>query len=561
MKTGPAKRPTPSSESLGAGDLPPVLARASGLVRPLVVGVMVGCIALSVARLARLLAEAVEMPSTWRPAYFFIACVLAAVEAYYGRRWTESMDGAELWKFRAREILAFLILLKLGSYVGDPWGDVQADIRTWLRYPGRILSTEMILAMLLSFFSWFASTQTIRDLERLDASLEQDQSFLADASRPLPIQSLSARFLWGGAILLVVAGISRIGVAALLNLERPPVPGIVFNVLLYFLLGLVMLGQVRFTALQVHWRGQRAAVADELRGQWARYSLIFIGLAALVAFLLPTGYTTYLLDVLFVVLAVIVQILYFFGALLMILLSLPLWLIARLFMGDEVPPPSAPMRPFRPPLQPDLRRGPPDWLGIARAIFFWVVALGIAFYLARGYFREHPEVLRAILSFAPLRWLRGLWIALRRRFRVWGTAIRERLPRRGDQDFPGAVGESVADSRSRWRSSRGRVLYYYLNVLQRAAKVGFRRRASQTPDEFSVVLERNLPEAHEDMAFLTDAFDEARYSRHPIEPGVVRRVRAGWQRIRRDLRIVAHPTRAPHVQRPPAAQRDESNDP
>jgi hypothetical protein len=186
-------------------------------------------------------------------------------------------------------------------------------------------------------------------------------------------------------------------------------------------------------------------------------------------------------------------------------------------------------------------------------VFFWVVALGIAFYLVRGYFREHPEVLRAILSFAPLRWLRRLWMALRRRFRIVGMAIRERLPRRGDGASAGAAKGLVGDSRARWRSSRGRVLYYYLNVLQRAAKVGFHRRASQTPDEFSVVLERNLLEADEDMAFLTEAFDEARYSRHPIEPALVRRVRAGWRRIRRDLQIVAHPTRTQYARRRPVA--------
>ena len=536
----------------------------SGIVRPLVVGVMVGCIALSVARLLRLLAETVGAPSTWTPAYFFLACVLAALEAYYGRRWIESMAGAELWKFRAREILAFLILLKMGSYVGDSWTHVQADIQTWLRYPGRILSAEMILAMLLSFLSWFASTQTLRDLERLDESLAYEQNVSRDGVHPLsgddvrPMDSLSARFFWGGAVLLVVAGISRVGVAALLNVERPPVPGIVINVLIYFLLGLVMLGQVRLVALQVEWRGQKAAIAGELRGQWVRYSLTFIGLAAAVAFLLPTGYTTYLLDVLGVVLAVIVQILYLVGSVLVFLLYLPFWLIAWLFMRDETPSPPSSRLPFRPPAQPDLSRGPPDWLAVARAVFFWIVALGIAFYLVRGYLREHPEIWRAIVSFAPLRWLRELWRELRRRVRVWGATIRERFPRRGEGRSPADGSEFARDSMSRWRSTRGRVLYYYLNVLRRAAKTGFHRRVSQTPDEFSVILERNLPEAREDMAFLTDAFKEARYSRHEVEPAVVRRARAGWQRIKRELRFLAHPTKRPADTVRPVAPRDDS---
>ena len=555
------QRPTPPRRVSLSGSAASGADRVRPLVRPLVVGVMVGCIAFSVARLARLLADAVGASSggpsmspgvgvgSWNPGYFFLACVLAALEAYYGRRWTESMESTELWKFRAREILAFFILLKLGSYLGQAWPDVQADIRTWLRYPARILSTEMVLALLLSFLSWFAATQTIRDLERLDESLEYGPGFASDAVGPLPMDSLSSRFLWGGAVLLIVAGISRVGVAALLNVDRPPVPGIVLNVLVYFLLGLVMLGQVRFVALQVEWRGQKATVASELRKQWVRYSLVFIGLAAAVAFLLPTGYTTYLLDVLGVALAVIVQILYFVGSLLMILLSLPFWLIAWLFMRDEAPPLPSSSMPFRPPAQPDLGREPPDWLGVARAVFFWIVALGITFYLVRGYLREHPEIWRAIVSFAPLRWLRGLWRALRMRFRVLGATIRERFPRsRGNQSA--TSGDVFAGGLlSGWRSTRGRVLYYYLNVLQRAAKVGFHRRASQTPDEFGVVLERNLHETREDMAFLTDAFKEARYSRHDVDPTVVQRARAGWQRIKRDLQVLAHPTRRPVVPR------------
>ena len=46
------------------GSLLSALGRMGGMVRPLVVGVMVGCIALSVARLARLMAEWAGAPST-----------------------------------------------------------------------------------------------------------------------------------------------------------------------------------------------------------------------------------------------------------------------------------------------------------------------------------------------------------------------------------------------------------------------------------------------------------------------------------------------------------------
>ncbi len=506
---------------------------------PLVIGVMVGCIALSVARLARLLAEAFGAPSAWNPAFFFVFCVLAALEAYYGRRWVtdRAQSPGDLWKFRAIEILIFVVLLKVGSYVGDSWGDVQTDVRTWVRYPARFLDAEMLLALLLSFLSWFAATQTIRDLERL----EDPPEFHAGAFPP--IDTLTTRFFWGGVVLLVVAGVTRIGIAALLDMDRPSVPGLVLNVLVYFLLGLVVLGQMRFVSMRRDWRSQKIEIADRLRGQWVRYSLTFIGLAALLAFLLPTGYTVYLLDVLRVVVAILFQIIYFVASLVMLLVSLPFWLLARLFRGDQSPVPTRAPAPMRPPPPPELTSGPADWLMVLRVLLFWVVALGVAFYLVRGFLQEHPEILQALRAFGPFRWLIRLWRSLRRRVGAWDVAIRERLSRGRERGLAASMTGAARASRPGSRSNRGRVLYYYLNVVHRANRAGFIRRASQTPNEYSAVLRRNLPETEAEMQALTDAFVEARYSPHTIEPDMVRQARTEWQRLKQVLRKLGRPKR------------------
>ena len=69
-------------------------------------------------------------------------------------------------------------------------------------------------------------------------------------------------------------------------------------------------------------------MAKELASRWVRYSLAFIGLAALLAFLLPTGYTVGLLDAV----ATIVYILGYIVTLLFTLLSLPFaWLTRGLY--------------------------------------------------------------------------------------------------------------------------------------------------------------------------------------------------------------------------------------
>jgi hypothetical protein len=506
---------------------------------PLVIGVMVGCIALSIARLARLLAEAFGASSAGNPAYFFVFCVLAALEAYYGRRWVtdRAKSPEDLWKFRALEILLFVVLLKAGSYIGDSWDDVQTDVVTWVRYPARFLDTEMLLALLLAFLSWFAATQTIRDLERL----EDPPEFHAGAYPP--IDTLTTRFFWGGVVLLVVAGVTRVGIAALLEMDRPSVPGLVLNVLVYFLLGLVVLGQMRFVSMRRAWQSQKIDIAGRLRGQWVRYSLLFIGLAALLAFLLPTGYTVYLLDVLAVVVAILFQVVYLVASLLMLLISLPFWLLARLFLGDQSSAPAPSVPPMSPPPPPELRGGPADWIMILRVLLFWVVGLGIAFYLVRGFLREHPEVVQALRAFGPIRWLLALWRSLRRRFGAWDVAIRQRLARGREQGVAASMSGAARASRPGSRSNRGRVLYYYLNVVHRANRAGFHRRVSQTPQEYSSVLRRNLPEAREEMDTLTDAFVEARYSLHPVESDRVRQARTGWQRLKQVLRKLGRPRR------------------
>ncbi len=57
-----------------------------------------------------------------------------------------------------------------------------------------------------------------------------------------------------------------------------------------------MLGQVRFATLRKRWQAQETKIVITA-GRWVRYSLALIGLAAFLAFLLPTGYTVGLLEV------------------------------------------------------------------------------------------------------------------------------------------------------------------------------------------------------------------------------------------------------------------------
>ncbi len=506
--------------------------RLKYLFRALAVGLMLGCLALSVVSLVGLF-----LPD-WNGAYLVVGCVLAALEASYSYRLIQDGDlhGAEELRFRAVEIVMFLILLKVVRYVGRGWDYLLADVQTWPHDVRNLLDIETVAAFILVVLSWWTVTQTINDLERLGEPPERDRHYAP------PRQSLARRYVWGGGLLLILAGLSRVGIAQLLNLERPPVPGLVLNVLVYFLLGLVLMGQVQFDVLRAQWRSRGIKVAGRLADRWVRYSLVLIGLAALIALVLPTGYTLGLLGLVGGALTLVGSVLWLILGLLIVIISLPLLLVLYLFFlltGVRLSLPRLPLR-WPPPAQGAV--GPAgagmSWLEVLRSLFFWTMVVGMVVYVVRTYLLDHPEILRALSTFGPIRALGRFMRALWRRLLGLAQVVGERFPirwvssRRRDR----ASDEPLRLFRLSGLAARERVLYYYLSILRRAGRLGFRRRRSQTPEEYDAMLGPYLPHARQDMDALTQAFVEARYSLHPVGRDRERQTRTRWQRVKAALR-------------------------
>lgn len=499
--------------------------------RPLAVGGMVGCIALSLVHLIQLLFP------TWRGTFIVVGCIVAAVEANYSYRLIQSrrLRGSSVLQFRAVEIVLFLILLRVGAYVGDPWRDVVRELRTWPQDPLRILDLEVLYAFVLVLFSWAASTKTTYDLERIGEPPIQDKFYVR------PVEALVGRFFWGGVLLLSTVGLTRIGISSLLDLSRPSVPGLIANVLVYFVLGLVMLGQIQFARLSHGWRKEGLEMPPVLASHWVRYTLILLGLSGLLAFLLPTAYTIPLLDVVSVVIQAILyaaHVVFYLVILAFVLLMTPL---ARLLGAELRRTPPDGISP------PNIQGTPPSgsgpaWLSIVRSLAFWVVALGVVLYVLRSYLRDRPELMAALGRFRFLRNVRGrlraLWQALIRLF----SAARQRMP--AQLRVLRRLGEGGHSSRSeRFRfirlgalSRRERTLYYYLSLLRRAARHGYPRRPSQTPYEYDTDLGPKVQEVESELDRVTDAFVEVRYSKHEVDEAKERRVRADWKRVRAALR-------------------------
>jgi hypothetical protein len=514
-------------------------ARLEDALRPLALAAMIACLAVASVDLAHLFAP------DWNGAYFVVACVLASLEATLSFHVLRARgQGGGGWRFRVAEFALFFLLLKAGRYVGQPWAAVQADVSQWSQDLFTFLDGQTVVAFMLVFFAWDATNDTLRDFARLGAHAAGAAAGMgapqpaAHAARTLDLgwldegidrpalERVTRRFFWGAALLLVLTGVTRLGLARLLQLDSPPVPGLVINVLVYFGLGLALLGQLRFASLRREWQSQGVALPGYLAWRWVRYSLAFLGLAAAIAFVLPTGYSLGPLSAV----ATLVGWLAWLIALIVFVLMLPLlWLAALLgglpFTAAPPAPPAA--------VEPGglIGSGGPAWVQVISSFGFWALIAVMVLYVVRSYTLERPELAALLALITPLRWLRA-----------WGAALR-RWARGRVRVAPGEARAAPAPAQRagpavawlRPRGARERVLFYYTSVLQRAAAAGLSRRAAQTPGEYRETLGAGLPEAREAADTLTAAFVEARYSAHAVDAAGERRARGGWQRLRQAL--------------------------
>lgn len=110
--------------------------------------------------------------------------------------------------------------------------------------------------------------------------------------------------------------------------------------------------------------------------------------------------------------------------------------------------------------------------------------LGMFFYVARSYLRDHPELLETLVELRPIRALRRFLAALWSRLTGLAEAVNERFPRR--LSLRRARRKSSEETFRFFRlgalSPRERILYYYLSILRagRALSGGPLRRPTNT---------------------------------------------------------------------------------
>jgi hypothetical protein len=330
-----------------------------------------------------------------------------------------------------------------------------------------------------------------------------------------------------GGVMLVLTAVLRNNLAFLGFTTRPLQTGL-FNVVLYFIFGLILLAQSQFAVLRARWSLDQVPIAHNLAPRWAVYSLLLLSVCAVLVVFLPTRYALGLLDTL----AFLINLLKFLVFLIIFILWLPIQFILGLFgrqTSSDSPISATPLEPLGP---ADPNGGAIPWLEIIKSILFWSVLLGLVGFSLYYYLRQRADLLTALAKLPALAWLARFWNWFTGGLRQMDTRARAALKSVAQRLRPTRVAAASAWSFVNLRrlSARQQIYFYYLALLRRA---DVPRRPSQTPFEYQQQLSHLPPD---DLSGLTQSFIEARYTPHEITRDQVSLARRFWENIRRALR-------------------------
>lgn len=498
------------------------------IAHPVMVGVMMACVALGVARLAQ------EVFTEWSPTVFVMLPFIAALVGHYSYHAAHQqyISGVELWRYRAIELIIMFLIIKLITYADTGMAVIWADMQRWAHEPWTFFDLETLATWGMTVFAWVEAQATANDM----AAIQDPTLYIGETP---PMERLISRFGTGAAVLLVLTGLARVDVATLMHQRPPRAPGLILHILVYFVVGLVLIGQLRYTGLQAGWRKQNYTILENLRARWGQYSLLLLGVALLIAFVLPTDYTIGLLDIAGYVIAIII---YIIGLIFFAVSSLFAWLFFLFYprgQTDTTPPVEPPPVPQTSTTLPTDTALPP-WVLLLRSLVFWGLVLWGLWQLARHYLNDHPDLLPTLRQIKAVGVLRGVWQTLTAWWRAFwrvlsaqagevSRQVRRRLR-------PHAPVDPASARRMSGRSQRERVFRHYLDTLEAAREAGWPRRPAQTPYEYRETVTPAFIETAAEMENLTQTFVAARYSTDPITPEQVKAVRAATKRLQAWLR-------------------------
>lgn len=478
---------------------------------------------------------------TWQGDHLPWMALVVALESMYTKREAHKLDlfSLEWVVYRGAELVVLLLGLKLFLYLLRGPGQLWIDLSTWQGdFFSNFFNGEYLFASGLMLAFWVLAGQFAEDL----AELEGDEG-LVEGIYPVDIaaersqirQRLVDRIILYGAGMVVLVSLMRIDLESFLG-YRPRLGSTIINVVAYFVLALALFSQTQLAILRGRWSRQRIPLGVNLTARWVIYSLLFLTGLAAVAILLPTSYTLSLLSILGLLLSWLIFAITLAGHLL-----LALWFVfLSLFGGDQSGVRPDPPLPPPPPSAAPSGGGMPAWYEIVRSVLFWVIFMAVTGFSIYQYIKQHETLWETVRKLPGMMILRKIWKWLRRGVmganQVASSVVKNSLARIRAVRKVEPLKEVTNFLNLRHLSARQKVLFYYLAMVRRGEEYGISRQPAQTPHEYQVELQTSLPEVDQDVAAMTAAFYEARYSRHEISEDQAGWVRQWWERIRRMLR-------------------------
>lgn len=462
--------------------------------------------------------------------------------AFYRGRWLEEHERKEIWWVRLVKYGLVLALARLFPYLANP-GELIYDLAQWRANSVTFFDWGFVINLSLLAWTVLSGEKFARRLLRFyvrpqEILLEKGGTAYGSTgwiNRPLAYREFRSRLVFGGFLLATVLGIY----AVLLN-ERGPSnnqPLIIGFIISYIVLALLVLSWTRLRYLRTIWQLGELAEPVQLRPRWNGY-LLGLGLTlGLLALALPRNAD----------------------------LKLPEWQLNLDWLRGNPQPREG--SNGRPPPQPNGQEGQrpraleepfrlPDWVWQMLLVLLVVIALVVIIWLLKkaGWFGPNRPRLRwPKLHLA--RWWQGVvgavgrwlaWVASLFRWRKRPkTAEEATVAAKGSWFRRGEREQLPADPRELVR-------YHYRQTLRKAARAGVPRQPAQTPQEYAGYVQERLaegsavpptPDPRQDIESLNAAYQEARFSPHPISPAQASEASQHASRLETALRQVRRANR------------------
>lgn len=510
----------------------------SSLLRPLLITLLVGCIAVAAIGFLRhiapwLVGSYTQLTLGAALASTFIGSYTTTVLVQPAQRQRRTLG------FRAAEVGLILFLLRLAVWLlAEGLPTLQATLYSPLT---TLFSGPFVAAGVLVYGTWVLSVLITDDFLQMGLNPDElvvrtgwgESRWSPDVHVRSDRQALLVRFtqrwIGGGVLMLMLTAGSQIGTGSngFFAIARQSIDPLVIGAsVVYFLIGLILIAVGRLAVLRAQWHIERIPAETTIARNWPIYTFALLIVAGLVAAVLPLGGTFRLAQIL----GWIVQALY---VVVFAILGLFMAIIGRLLPQSEAVESSPPMGPVS---QPLLETGPvspsvPSWIG---GTVFWVILALLLGYAAYVYLQERG------VSFAWLRllWarLRQAWLGLWGEFESWRAGIAP-IPQ-GDEAQPqGRRGPQWWRKMQLGRMSASeRIRYFYLTTLEHAQEQGVGRKPGETPLRYAPRLEGTLhEEGDKPFSQLTAEFVEIQYAGHTLDEESASLAQRLWQRIQRAL--------------------------